>query len=205
MNNNREVLLREIQELQADLEDLTDKELVECRETMLSRVNNCLKALGETDADNNGEVLELAREIRKANTWIDVYEELALLCEYAGLEKEWRESTGETFEDVISRAALILCVDIEGDYINTDLKGMEIISAGNPEGYGANNPEGNVEAILREFDLFLSKKLGVRVKEHGDKTEIIKNPNNVSEETFRKEYAKAYKEFDREYLMYAAY
>lgn len=62
---NREFLLREIQELQADFEDLADAELVECREAMLNRVNKCLKELGETDADNNGESLELAHEKSK--------------------------------------------------------------------------------------------------------------------------------------------
>ena len=52
MNINREFLLRELQELQADFEDLSDEDLVDCRESMLGRVNDCLKELGETDEDN---------------------------------------------------------------------------------------------------------------------------------------------------------
>lgn len=49
---DREYLLRQLQELQADFEDLNDEDLIDCRESMLERVNNCLEALGECDEDN---------------------------------------------------------------------------------------------------------------------------------------------------------
>lgn len=48
----REVILRHLQELQADYEDFSDEELVECRGAMLMRVNKCLAELGESDEDN---------------------------------------------------------------------------------------------------------------------------------------------------------
>lgn len=52
---NREYLLRQFQELQADFEDLSDDDLLECRQSMLERVNDCLVELKECDADNIGE------------------------------------------------------------------------------------------------------------------------------------------------------
>ena len=52
MEINRETLLRQLQELQADFEDLSNEELVECRECMYQRVNKCLIELGECDEDN---------------------------------------------------------------------------------------------------------------------------------------------------------
>ena len=51
---NREFILRHLQELQADLEDLSDEQLIECRYIMLKRVNACLSAVFETDEDNEG-------------------------------------------------------------------------------------------------------------------------------------------------------
>lgn len=54
-NMSREYLLRQLQELQADFEDLSDSDLVKYRECMLNRVNNCLDELDECDADNIGE------------------------------------------------------------------------------------------------------------------------------------------------------
>ena len=48
----RNTILRHLQELQADYEDFSDEELVECRGAMLMRVNECLTELGETDEDN---------------------------------------------------------------------------------------------------------------------------------------------------------
>lgn len=48
----RGVILRHLQELQADYEDFSDEELVECRGAMLMRVNECLAELGESDEDN---------------------------------------------------------------------------------------------------------------------------------------------------------
>lgn len=49
---DREFLLRQLQELQADFEDLNDKQLIECRECMHQRVNLCLSELNERDEDN---------------------------------------------------------------------------------------------------------------------------------------------------------
>lgn len=49
---SREIILRHLQELQADYEDFSDEELVECRGAMLMRVNECLAELGESDEDN---------------------------------------------------------------------------------------------------------------------------------------------------------
>ena len=49
---SREIILRHLQELQADYEDFSDEELVECRGVMLMRVNECLAELGESDEDN---------------------------------------------------------------------------------------------------------------------------------------------------------
>lgn len=45
-------LLVQLQELQADLEELSDKELLECRDAMLNRVNECLEVLEESNEDN---------------------------------------------------------------------------------------------------------------------------------------------------------
>lgn len=49
---NRDELHEQISELQADLEDMSDEELIECRSTLLERVNCCMKAILETDEDN---------------------------------------------------------------------------------------------------------------------------------------------------------
>lgn len=49
---NREFLLRQLQELQADFEDLSNEDLVNCRQCILERINSCLEELGECDADN---------------------------------------------------------------------------------------------------------------------------------------------------------
>ena len=49
---SREIILRHLQELQADYEDFSDEEIVECRGVMLMRVNECLTELGESDEDN---------------------------------------------------------------------------------------------------------------------------------------------------------
>ena len=45
-------ILRHLQELQADFQELTEQELEECRECMLKRVNVCLQLLKECDEDN---------------------------------------------------------------------------------------------------------------------------------------------------------
>ena len=49
---NRELLHAHLSELQADFEDFNDEDLIEYRECMLKRVNECLKAILETDEDN---------------------------------------------------------------------------------------------------------------------------------------------------------
>lgn len=53
---------------------------------------------------------QLAKTIREADEWDP--EALAELCERAGLESEWKESDGDTFEPVAYRAAEILGVEI---------------------------------------------------------------------------------------------
>lgn len=52
LNWLRSDLLTHLQELQADFEDLSDEDLLECREVMLERVNECLEILEELDEDN---------------------------------------------------------------------------------------------------------------------------------------------------------
>mgnify|MGYP005796498389 FL=1 len=53
---------------------------------------------------------EIAEEIRNSNEWdFELCEEL---CKLAGLEKEWEEADGETFELVLENAAEILGVEI---------------------------------------------------------------------------------------------
>ena len=56
------------------------------------------------------EAVELAERIREADEWNT--EDLAELCEMAGLEKEWQEADGETFEQVAYKAAGLLGVEI---------------------------------------------------------------------------------------------
>lgn len=51
-NEDRLEILRHLQELQADFEELTSEELESCRECMLNRVNACLILLNESDEDN---------------------------------------------------------------------------------------------------------------------------------------------------------
>lgn len=52
INKNREELLREIQEIQADFQELSDEEIIDCREVILERTNKCLLLLNESDKDN---------------------------------------------------------------------------------------------------------------------------------------------------------
>lgn len=54
LKNNRDYILRHLQELQANLEDFSDEELVEHRDCMLERVDLCLIAIGESEEDNEG-------------------------------------------------------------------------------------------------------------------------------------------------------
>jgi hypothetical protein len=48
----RNDLLSHLQELQANFQDLSDEELLECRQTMLNRINECLARLEESYEDN---------------------------------------------------------------------------------------------------------------------------------------------------------
>lgn len=53
---------------------------------------------------------EVAEELRTSREWIpDLCEEL---CELAGLADEWKEADGESFEQVLFKAAEILNVKI---------------------------------------------------------------------------------------------
>lgn len=53
---------------------------------------------------------EIAEEIRNSDEWdFELCEEL---CKLAGLETEWEEADGETFEFVLENAADILNVKI---------------------------------------------------------------------------------------------
>ena len=57
-------------------------------------------------------ILKIASAIREADTWGDCENECAELCRLAGMESEWREADGETFEDVLIEAAKKLNVEI---------------------------------------------------------------------------------------------
>lgn len=57
-------------------------------------------------------ILNLASAIREADTWDECKNECAELCRLAGLESEWREADGETFEEVLGEASKRLGVDI---------------------------------------------------------------------------------------------
>lgn len=55
-------------------------------------------------------VNELAKEIRESSVWnLDQLEEL---CELADMEEEWKNSDGETFEQLVYKAAEKLGVEI---------------------------------------------------------------------------------------------
>ena len=49
---NRTILHEQLSELQADFEDLSGDDLIDCRSTILKRINICLEAINETDEDN---------------------------------------------------------------------------------------------------------------------------------------------------------
>ena len=55
---------------------------------------------------------QLAIILRNAETYLDCTDECQELCEMAGLETEWAESDGETFEVVLYEAAKRLEVEI---------------------------------------------------------------------------------------------
>ena len=56
--------------------------------------------------------LNTASAIREADTWLDCENECAKLCRLAGMESEWREADGDTFEAVLIEAAKKLNVEI---------------------------------------------------------------------------------------------
>ena len=56
--------------------------------------------------------LHIAASIREADTWEDCENECAELCRLAGMESEWLEADGETFEAVLIEAAKKLDVEI---------------------------------------------------------------------------------------------
>ena len=56
--------------------------------------------------------VNVVSSIRKADTWLDCENECAELCRLAGMESEWLESDGETFEAVLIEAAKKLGVEI---------------------------------------------------------------------------------------------
>ena len=56
--------------------------------------------------------LNTAAAIRDADTWEDCENECAELCRLAGMESEWQEADGDTFEAVLIEAAKKLKVEI---------------------------------------------------------------------------------------------
>ena len=56
--------------------------------------------------------LNTASAIRDADTWEECENECAELCRLAGMESEWREADGDTFEEVLIEAAKKLNVEI---------------------------------------------------------------------------------------------
>ena len=56
--------------------------------------------------------LNTAFAIANADTWDDCENECAELCRLAGMESEWREADGDTFEAVLIEAAKKLNVEI---------------------------------------------------------------------------------------------
>ena len=56
--------------------------------------------------------LNIAFAIREADTWEDCENECAELCRLAGMESEWAEADGDTFEAVLIEAAKKLNVKI---------------------------------------------------------------------------------------------
>ena len=56
--------------------------------------------------------LNTASAIHNADTWGECENECAEICRLAGMESEWREADGETFEEVLIEAAKKLNVEI---------------------------------------------------------------------------------------------
>ena len=59
------------------------------------------------------EIKEMAAKIRTATQWSDVYSEIILLCDAAGMLEDLKAADGETFEGVIYKAAEKLGVEVE--------------------------------------------------------------------------------------------
>lgn len=57
-------------------------------------------------------VVNTAAAIREADTWDECEPECAELCRLAGMESEWLNADGDTFESVLEKAAELLCVKI---------------------------------------------------------------------------------------------
>lgn len=57
-------------------------------------------------------ILNTASAIREADEWSDCEEECFELCRLAGMESDWKEADGETFEAVLIEAAKLLNVEI---------------------------------------------------------------------------------------------
>ena len=53
---------------------------------------------------------EIVNKIKNADTWD--FEACAELCAAAGLSEDWENADGDTFENVVYRAAAILNVEI---------------------------------------------------------------------------------------------
>ena len=70
-----------------------------------------LVAVNEIIFERN-HALNIASAIREAFTWEDCECECCELCRLAGMESEWREADGDTFEAVIIEAAKKLNVEI---------------------------------------------------------------------------------------------
>ena len=56
--------------------------------------------------------LNTASAIRESDTWLDCENECAELCWLAGMESDWAEADGDTFEAVLIEAAKKLNVEI---------------------------------------------------------------------------------------------
>lgn len=71
---------------------------------------NRARQISEEDAEDvvfadDDQAEELAETIREADSWDDCQDEIRHLCELAGLSDEYNDADGDTFEDVVSRAA----------------------------------------------------------------------------------------------------
>ena len=56
--------------------------------------------------------LNTAFAIREADTWLDCEDECAEICRLHGMETDWREADGDTFETFLIEAAKKLKVEI---------------------------------------------------------------------------------------------